>query len=64
MLKYYSGSDARMKQNYKWLVCPNCNNQKIMKVRDDTTAENLIVFCKRCKCENLIDIKREPSAEQ
>lgn len=43
--------------SYDWLACPACGHPKLMKVRSDTKAVNIIVYCKRCKKENLIDIK-------
>lgn len=42
-----------------YLVCPNCNrNRRLLKIRSDTDAKNLIVYCKICRHENLIDISK------
>lgn len=52
-----------MKVEVNWIACPNCGHKKLMKVRPDTVASNLIVYCKRCKNENLININ-VPSANK
>lgn len=36
--------------------CPYCGAHKILKPRRNTTAENLPIFCRRCKREILVDI--------
>lgn len=42
-----------------FLQCPTCRgNKKLLKVEPDTVAENLIVFCRFCKTEHRIDIRR------
>ncbi|MCI8669206.1 MAG: hypothetical protein HFI34_06775 [Lachnospiraceae bacterium] len=49
----------------RWVACPSCGNPKLLKCRSDTRAKNLIVYCKRCKNENMININlRVPSAKQ
>lgn len=40
----------------KWVHCPICHNKTRTKIRPDTRAENLIVFCPKCKNEFLADI--------
>lgn len=42
----------------KWVYCPVCGRKTRTKIRPDTRAENLIVFCPVCKNESLVDIKR------
>ena len=40
-----------------WLSCPKCRrNKRLLKIRPETTATNLCVFCRNCKAEFLIDI--------
>lgn len=40
-----------------WLVCPTCRrNRRLQQIKPDTTAHNLIVFCKDCKTEHKVDI--------
>jgi len=36
--------------------CPTCR-AKLMQVRQDTRAEKLIIYCRRCKTEYSVDIK-------
>lgn len=52
-----------MKQKYDklvikdgWLFCPACGKSKVLKLRSDTRAENLIVHCKKCGRESVVDI--------
>lgn len=42
---------------YKWVLCPICGGKTRTKIRPDTEAKNLIVFCPKCKRENLVNIK-------
>ena len=32
-----------------WVYCPICNNKTRTKIRPDTVARNLPVFCSKCK---------------
>ena len=42
-----------------WLTCPVCRrNKRLLQVTPQTSAENLIVFCRICKTEHLIDIRK------
>lgn len=42
-----------------FLQCPTCRgNKKLLKIEPDTTATNLVVFCRFCKTEHRIDIRR------
>lgn len=44
-----------------WIPCPNCGNHKLLHVRDDTRAANLVAYCKRCRNEILINLVPEPT---
>lgn len=48
-----------MKKNVieKWVLCPICEGKTRTKIRPDTEAKNLIVFCPKCKRESVMDIK-------
>jgi len=48
-----------MKKNVieKWVLCPICGGKTRTKIRPDTEAKNLIVFCPKCKRETVMDIK-------
>lgn len=41
----------------KWIYCPVCNSKTRIKIRKETVAENLPVFCPKCKIQSIIDIK-------
>lgn len=40
-----------------WVHCPICGGKTRTKIREDTEAKNLIVFCPKCKKESVVDIK-------
>lgn len=40
-----------------WLICPACRRRKILRVRQDTTALNLTVYCRACHAETIVDIE-------
>lgn len=40
-----------------WVLCPACGGKTRTKIRPDTEAKNLIVFCPKCKRESVVDIK-------
>lgn len=42
----------------EWLICPLCKNKTRVKVRVDTTIENLPLFCPKCKNETLVSVKK------
>lgn len=41
-----------------WLMCPSCRRRKVLQLRPDTTAKNLIVFCRDCRTETVVDIEK------
>lgn len=42
-----------------YLVCPNCRrNKRLIQVRPETRAERLVVFCRDCKTETIVDIDK------
>lgn len=42
-----------------YLTCPICKrNKRLLKVAPDTTAKRLIVFCRDCKNEHIVDIEQ------
>ena len=49
------GKILTVRQGY--LVCPSCRrNTRLLQVRPDTVAYNLVVYCRDCKTEHKIDI--------
>ena len=42
-----------------YLVCPTCRrNRRLIQVRPDTSAKRLVVFCRDCKTEHIVDIDK------
>lgn len=40
----------------KWVICPVCYNKTRVKVRADTVVKNFLLYCPKCRQENLINI--------
>ena len=47
-----------------WVSCPVCRKGKLLKLRPDTTAQNLPCKCKRCGQESLVNIDAPEPASQ
>ena len=43
--------------NYKWLLCPVCNNKTRIKIKQDTILKNFPLFCPKCRQESLINVE-------
>lgn len=43
-----------LKNNF--ILCPVCGGKTRTKIRPDTRAENLIVFCPKCKRESVVNV--------
>ena len=41
-----------------WLMCPSCRRRKVLQVRPETSAKNLIVYCRDCRTETMVDIEK------
>lgn len=42
-----------------YLVCPSClKNKQVIKIEPDTVAQNLVVYCRTCKTEHIVDIDK------
>lgn len=42
-----------------WLTCPACRrNRRLQQIRPDTSATCLVVFCRDCKREIIVDIDK------
>ena len=52
-----SGHPTEFINRDEWVLCPICGGKTRTKIRPDTEAKNLIVFCPKCKRESVVDIK-------
>ena len=41
-----------------WLMCPSCRRRKVLQVRPETSAKNLIVYCRDCRTETMVDLEQ------
>lgn len=40
-----------------YLECPTCRrNKRLMQILPETSGQNLVVFCRDCKTEHIVDI--------
>lgn len=51
---------GKIKTNPGWLMCPACGLGKVLRLLPETKAENLIVHCKVCKKESIVNIPYVP----
>lgn len=47
-----------MEKQGQWLLCPYCHGKTRVWVREDTVLHNFLLFCPKCKQEELIDLKQ------
>jgi len=52
------GASVRLKvtQGGLWVICPACSKGKVLKLRPDTSGENLTIYCHVCRRESLVHI--------
>lgn len=39
-----------------WVVCPVCRRGKLLKLTEATRAQGLVLFCRQCKHETVVEI--------
>lgn len=39
-----------------WVVCPVCRRGKLLKLTESTRAQGLVLFCRCCKHETVVEI--------
>ncbi|MGE4276316.1 MAG: cysteine-rich KTR domain-containing protein [Lawsonibacter sp.] len=39
-----------------WVMCPVCRCGKLLKLTEETRAQGLVLFCRRCKHESVVEI--------
>lgn len=45
--------------NKGWLICPACERWKILRLLPSTEARDLVVYCKLCHQESIVNISPE-----
>ena len=40
-----------------WVVCPVCRRGKLLRLTEATRAQGLVLFCRQCKHESVVEIK-------
>lgn len=51
---------GKIKTNQGWLTCPACGRAKVLRVLPSTEARDLVVYCKVCKKESIVNIPSVP----
>lgn len=51
---------GKIKTNSGWLHCPVCG-QKLIKLLPNTRASNLLVYCRKCGEESVVNIPSAPA---
>lgn len=46
-----------MEKEIKWVICPVCQSKTRLKIRQDTVISNFLLFCPKCRQENLINVR-------
>ena len=56
--KHLHSKEIRGKLEIKsgWVICPLCGKGKVLKLSENTKAKNLIIFCKVCGAESIVNI--------
>ena len=55
----YTVADGRIYSSRPWLCCPVCG-ARINKLLPQTEAKNLVVYCKKCRRESIVNIESVP----
>lgn len=45
------------KEQFEWILCPNCKNKTRTQVLKDTVLERFPLFCPKCKHQFLINVR-------
>lgn len=51
---------GKIKANQGWLLCPACGKQRVLKLMPSTEAKDLVVYCKKCGKESVVNISSVP----
>lgn len=53
-------SCGKMRTYRRWVLCPKCGRTKVLQVLPTTVCRDLIVYCKSCKKESIVNIPSVP----
>lgn len=51
---------GKIDTNQRWLMCPACGRGRVLQLLPTTRAKDLIVYCKVCKRESIVNIPSVP----
>lgn len=51
---------GKIKTSREWLKCPACGKHNVLKLLPETEAKSLVVYCKRCGQESIVNISPVP----
>lgn len=40
-----------------WVMCPACRRGKLLRLTEATRAQGLVLFCRQCKHETVVEIE-------
>lgn len=43
-----------------FLLCPVCGKHKVQRIVPETEAKNLVVYCRHCRQESVVNICKTP----
>ena len=49
-------NDGKLSTKDGWLLCPRCGRGKVLRLRPETRARSLPVYCKVCRTESVVNI--------
>ncbi len=44
-----------------YLLCPICHRQKVLRLLPETRGQQIVVYCKTCKQESIVNIDKSLS---
>ena len=56
----FTPARGRINAEQTWLKCPACGRGKVLRILPTTEGKDLIVYCKICKTESVVNISQVP----
>ena len=47
---------CRVTQGGAWVLCPVCRRGKVLKLTEETRSQGLVLYCRSCKHESVVEI--------